>query len=375
MTLSVEESTPRGSGAVSVLRFSGPEAPAAVRDLCGIEPAPGPPRRVDLRIGVEDLDEAILCVLPSGDCEVHVHGSPALVRRLLSHFGAGKAERRGERSLEEAARERLPFAPCEAAARILLDQAEGALSRELSALALESAQARERRIGALLARWGAARRALEPAEIVIVGPVNSGKSTLFNALVGEARAIVAPEPGTTRDRLRARAQLGRWPVWISDTAGERELPRGPAASVEEEGQERARRAAARADLVLRLERLDPLRPRGAASETGERARELRVHTFADLVEPASRPEGAISALSDPSAARRRVSRIFHGVFDLPEEPWTPGDGVPFSPETASAIAALRGRTEEELRREVEALSARGPSAPRPGSVARETRIS
>src|SRR5262249_14690367 len=158
----------------------------------------------------------------------------------------------------------------------------------------ESAESRGRRIDALLARSSAARRALEPAELVIVGPVNAGKSTLFNALVGEARAIVDAEPGTTRDRLRARAQLGPWPVWISDTAGEGELPGGRDAWVGEEDQDRARRAAARADLVLRLERLDSLRVRDGQAASGERGREVRVHTFADLVEPGSRPERAIS---------------------------------------------------------------------------------
>ena len=138
MSLRVRELTPRGAGAVSVLQVSGPGALEALRVLSGEAVLPtGVPRLVRLRDGDEDLDESIVCAFSPEIVEVHVHGSVPLVRRLIALLerDAGRAEEESradeERTIESLARELLANAPCEAAARILLDQAEGALSREL----------------------------------------------------------------------------------------------------------------------------------------------------------------------------------------------------------------------------------------------------
>jgi tRNA modification GTPase len=62
----------------------------------------------------------------------------------------------------------------------------------------------------------------EGAVIVIAGPPNSGKSSLFNALIGRARAIVTELPGTTRDALEAVIEYRDWPLRLVDTAGLRD---------------------------------------------------------------------------------------------------------------------------------------------------------
>src|SRR5262249_23178261 len=154
----------------------------------------------------ETLDEAVVCVLARDEVELHVHGSPPLVARVverLRSFGDARASRPA--TIEERALELLAGAPCEAGARILLDQAEGALRRERLALRELSGERRGAAASRLLERARVARFALAPAEVVLAGPANAGKSTLFNVLLGEARAIVSAEAGTTRDLVREPA--------------------------------------------------------------------------------------------------------------------------------------------------------------------------
>jgi tRNA modification GTPase len=62
----------------------------------------------------------------------------------------------------------------------------------------------------------------EGAVVVIAGPPNAGKSSLFNALLGRSRAIVTELPGTTRDALEAVIDNGEWPLRLVDTAGLRD---------------------------------------------------------------------------------------------------------------------------------------------------------
>lgn len=86
----------------------------------------------------------------------------------------------------------------------------------------------------------------EGALTVLAGRPNSGKSSIFNALVGYERAIVTEVPGTTRDALEATVSLSGYPFRLVDTAGLRETGE----RVEALGIEVARRYLARADLVL-----------------------------------------------------------------------------------------------------------------------------
>jgi tRNA modification GTPase len=102
------------------------------------------------------------------------------------------------------------------------------------------------RIDALLAHAARGRLIREGAQVAIVGAPNVGKSSLFNALLNANRAIVTAIPGTTRDVLTERADIGGLSLSLIDTAGVRET----SDVVEQEGVSRARETIRVADLVL-----------------------------------------------------------------------------------------------------------------------------
>ena len=91
-------------------------------------------------------------------------------------------------------------------------------------------------------------RLREGAEVVVLGAPNAGKSSLVNAIARRDVAIVAPEPGTTRDLIEVRLDLDGFPATLVDTAGLREAE----GAVEREGVKRASARAEEADLVLWL---------------------------------------------------------------------------------------------------------------------------
>ena len=104
----------------------------------------------------------------------------------------------------------------------------------------------QRQVDALLRSVRLGEVVREGAVVVLAGPPNAGKSSLFNALLGVERAIVHQTPGTTRDAIEAMIEVNRWPLRLVDTAGLRES----ADEIERAGVEISQRYLAGAHLVL-----------------------------------------------------------------------------------------------------------------------------
>ena len=220
--------------------------------------------------------------------EVTCHGGPIAPASIAAAFiaaGARPAEpgeftRRAVLNgkidlLQAEAIGDLVDASTRAAHRVALSQLDGGLSRriatlrdnivEVEALAAYDidfpeeddgpippariADAARRVIGALdalLATAPVGEIVREGAVVVIAGPPNVGKSSLFNALLGRRRAIVTDIPGTTRDALEAVTEADGWPIRLIDTAGLRETRE----TVEQLGIEVSRQYLKDADVVL-----------------------------------------------------------------------------------------------------------------------------
>ncbi len=123
-------------------------------------------------------------------------------------------------------------------------------------------------------------RVRDGIEVVVLGPPNAGKSSLVNALARRDVAIVADEPGTTRDLIEVRLDLGGLPVTVVDTAGLRD--EAAAGSIEAEGMRRANLRASAADLALWLQDLSA--PAPASEPALGEVPHLRIGTKADLID-------------------------------------------------------------------------------------------
>lgn len=172
------------------------------------------------------------------------------------------------------------------------------------------------RLERLLATAPEGERLREGALVVIAGPPNAGKSSLFNALLGNERAIVTEIPGTTRDAIEAHVVLAGFPFRLVDTAG----LRASDDTVEKIGIEVSRKYLGAADLVLYCQEgvgsgewLPMARDEFLRSV---RAPVIEVATKADLpgCPPARPPAVAVSTVSGAGldALKRRLAEVAFG---------------------------------------------------------------
>ena len=286
-------------GAICVIRVSGSGCFAAVDAVVRMRRGSAASAKgFSVHFGeVEGLDEVLVCVFRAPQsytgedmAEISCHASPYVVSELLRRLGAagcrmagpGEFTRRaftaGKMDLAQAeAVADLIAASSQAAHKLAFSQMRGHYSQRLRELRQQIIE-----LGALMeleldfseeevefADRGRlellAREALAQIErladsfrlgnafkrgipVAIVGPVNSGKSTLLNALLGEERALVSDIPGTTRDTVEEVLVLGGVAYRFIDTAGLRQT----AETVEKMGIERSLEQIGKASIVLVL---------------------------------------------------------------------------------------------------------------------------
>lgn len=307
--------TPPGSGGLGVVRISGPDAiliaSRVFRGQTDLADQPGFTVQHGFFIDPDsdqDVDEVLATVFRSPKSftsenlvEFSAHGGRVILQRMVDVLTANGAKLAvaGEFTLRAFLNGRIDLTEAEAVADLIsakteesaaaaLRQLKGGLLKEVEQLRHEVMSAlatleigidfteediSESESGDLAAKLGTITRRIESLltgykrgrilrdgfTVVLAGPPNVGKSTLFNCLAQDERAIVTDIPGTTRDVLREYVNLNGWPVCIVDTAGMRDATD----MIEQIGIERTSAALGQADGVIWM--IDPLNDLGAQS--------------------------------------------------------------------------------------------------------------
>jgi tRNA modification GTPase len=265
--------TSTGDGCRSILRVSGPDAHPVVATLLVNSESMDWSRsfRKPSAFRIKSWERTVECAVlswPEGRSatgqpivELHLPAGPALTNAVQEELIAAGARlaRRGEFTLRSFLAGKLDLAQAEGVLGLVeavdarqlafaVDRRTGGLSRRIAALRSSlldfladveasldfveediqfvdrsGAQARLdealREISNLRAEHGSRSTSTGRPQVVLLGPPNAGKSSLFNALVGDARAITSPEPGATRDVLTATVSIDGREIELFDTAG------------------------------------------------------------------------------------------------------------------------------------------------------------
>ena len=363
--------TPPGRGGIGIVRLSGPSASPIASMLTGRSSfEPRHATLVTVSSAASAIDQAIATYFPAPNSytgedvvELSAHGSPVVLEAIVAAAVAAGARlaNPGEFTLRAYLHARIDLVQAEAVAelidavtplqaRVAFDQLEGTLTSRLRAMdaalleiiapleasldfpeegyhfvaPTETADTLGRLLASLEALLADAKRGRlirEGVTAAIVGRPNVGKSSLFNRLAGAARAIVTDVPGTTRDLLTERVDVGGVPFTIVDTAGRRQLA-GDA--IEEEGISRARQAGTAADIaILVLDRSAALTDddRSLLDETAGRPRVI-VASKSDLAPEwdAARCEAIpVSSLTDEGIGDLRAALLHAGGIEVPRD--------------------------------------------------------
>jgi len=297
----VAVATPHGFGGISVLKISGPDSKKIIWSISSANKNKNPFKHKTVTLvklldeGNVPFEDGVITFFKkpyshTGEdiVEISCHGNPSIVNQIFSlccDHGARAAEP-GEFTKRAFLNGKIDLIQAEAVASLIhskthesaslnfkmlhgelsktmkdvkksligllakiefeLDINEDDLQPSLLVDSLSALKIIQNILKSALGSYNSVRMLNDGANVVICGPPNAGKSTLLNCMAGFNRAITGPQPGTTRDTVKASISIGGVPVTLVDTAGLRVSKN----KIEQEGVTRAKKEMSNSDCVL-----------------------------------------------------------------------------------------------------------------------------
>jgi tRNA modification GTPase len=234
--------TGAGNAAIGAIEVFGAESGEIVGRLCGAERekigqvAAGRPARLWVKENEQIIDEVIVASEGAGQFTVNCHGNPLIVRKIIEMLvGLGAEAVRCEEIMLRKARQlfgddsisieaflKRPFAKSITGEKNISFQTDEGLkgwARSLAEQNFAGSEQVNRQSEQIIRNSETARLFYNGCKVILAGPANSGKSTLFNAILGRDASITSDVAGTTRDYIFEEGMIGNLPIELTDSAG------------------------------------------------------------------------------------------------------------------------------------------------------------
>ena len=273
MTVSAAVMTEKGTGPIATIQLAGNAI-----DLLKKIFTPANKKTISLAAGkilvgcIKDnghtIDQVTIGCESENNFAIHCHGNPIIVEnimKLLAESGAALvsrenlltdilSEQKNTNTLTIEAKLTIPKAKTLQGSKIIANQLDNGLNKiarhcqtEIESLSIEQINLQARQI---LEKSKIANLIINGCQIAIIGPPNTGKSTLLNLLAGRQKAIVTDVEGTTRDYVTAQCNITPLYIELTDTAGLDEKLFTDSDSIDKASQQKSFEILKQADVLL-----------------------------------------------------------------------------------------------------------------------------
>ena len=274
MTVSAAVMTEKGTGPIATIQLIGDSAGELLKKIF-VTSGKKPPAFQTSKILVgrikdnnQTIDHVTIGCHAENDFAIHCHGNPIIVEnimKLLAENGAALvsseklltetlSNQKNTNTIAIEAKLAIPKAKTLQGSKIIANQIDNGLNKtvqhwlsNIDSLSTEQINSKARKI---LEQSKTAELIINGCDIALIGPPNTGKSTLLNFLAGRQKAIVTNIKGTTRDYVTAQCDIGPLHINLIDTAGMDEKLLENSDSIDKASQQKSFDILKQADMIL-----------------------------------------------------------------------------------------------------------------------------
>ena len=256
--------TGQGAGAISTIQVCGENADAIIKKIFKSTSKKQSPDELTVCLGAitdgrEIIDQVTVGSEGKNNFAIHCHGNPLIVEMIMQLLEKNGAElvtaekllaeilNKSSNAIEIEAKLRLSQAKTLEASKLICNQIKEGLNKAVSSWQGKPLEVIKSEAKQILEVSLPVRFIIDGCGVVLIGPANSGKSTLLNCLSGREKAIVTDIKGTTRDYVTGSCTVGPVMLELIDTAG---LDEALESAIDKAAQDKALQLLEQADLVM-----------------------------------------------------------------------------------------------------------------------------